>query len=143
LAGYPVLDVRVTLYDGSYHEVDSSEIAFKMAASMAVQDAAKKAGLMLLEPVMKVEVLTPESYLGDVIGDLNSKRATISEMTERGSMKVIKALVPLAEMFGYATRLRSVTQGRGSYNMEFGHYQEAPRQVAEAIMAGSSGQTRK
>jgi elongation factor G len=139
LAGYPVMDVRVTLYDGSYHDVDSSEIAFKMAGSMAVQDACKKAGLALQEPVMKVEVITPENYLGDVIGDLNSKRASIEEMTDRGQLKVIKATVPLAEMFGYSTRLRSVTQGRGSYVMEFGHYAEAPRNVAEAIIAGTAG----
>jgi elongation factor G len=140
LAGYPVLDVRVTLYDGSYHDVDSSEIAFKMAGSMAVQEACKRAGLALQEPVMKVEVITPENYLGDVIGDLNSKRASIEEMIDRGlQLKVIHATVPLAEMFGYSTRLRSVTQGRGSYTMEFGHYQEAPRNVAEAIIAGTAG----
>lgn len=138
LAGYPLIDARVTVFDGSYHDVDSSEIAFKLAASLAVQDAVKKAGLVLLEPIMKVEVLTPESYLGDVIGDLNSKRASIAEMTERGQLKVIKAMVPLAEMFGYATQLRSITQGRGSYNMEFGEYQEAPKQIVEKIIAGYS-----
>ena len=139
LAGFPVLDVKVTLYDGSYHDVDSSEIAFKMAGSMAVQAPCHKAGLSLLEPVMKVEVITPENYLGDVIGDLNAKRANIAEMTDRGQLKIIRATVPLAEMFGYSTRLRSVTQGRGSYSMEFGHYAEAPRNVADAIIAGTAG----
>ncbi len=139
LAGFPVLDVTVTLYDGSYHDVDSSEIAFKMAGSMAVQAPCHKAGLSLLEPVMKVEVITPENYLGDVIGDLNAKRANIAEMTDRGQLKIIRATVPLAEMFGYSTRLRSVTQGRGSYSMEFGHYAEAPRNVADAIIAGTAG----
>ncbi len=143
LAGYPVLDVRVTLFDGSYHDVDSSEIAFKMAGSMAVQDACRKAGLALQEPIMKVEVITPENYLGDVIGDLNSKRASIEEMTDRGQLKIIKATVPLAEMFGYSTRLRSVTQGRGSYTMEFGHYAEAPRNVAEAVIAGTAGSEKR
>lgn len=138
LAGYPLIDARVTVFDGSYHDVDSSEIAFKLAASLAAQDAVKKAGLVLLEPIMKVEVLTPENYLGDVIGDLNAKRANIVEMTERGQVKMIKAMVPLVEMFGYATRLRSVTQGRGSYNMEFGQYQEAPKQIVENILSGYS-----
>ncbi|MEK7481498.1 MAG: elongation factor G [Patescibacteria group bacterium] len=137
LAGYPVVDVQVTVYDGSYHDVDSSEIAFKMAASFAFQDAARKGGLVLLEPVMKVEVLMPQEFMGDVVGDLNSRRGQIQEMTDRGSdIKVIRALVPLANMFGYATQLRSMTQGRGTYNMEFAHYAEVPANVAQTIVAG-------
>jgi elongation factor G len=134
LAGYPVIDVKATVYDGSYHEVDSSEAAFKIAGSLAIQAGAKKANLVLLEPMMKVEVLTPEQFMGEVIGDLNSKRGQIQEMRDRTGVKVIDALVPLAEMFGYATSLRSMTQGRASYNMEFAHYAEAPRNVAETII---------
>lgn len=141
IAGFPVLNVKVTLYDGSYHEVDSSEIAFKIAGSMAFQDAVKKAQPILLEPVMKVEVLTPEVSLGDVIGDLNSKRGRINEMTERGNLKVVDAEVPLAEMFGYATQIRSMSQGQASYTMEFHHYEEVPRNVAEKII-GESGKIR-
>ena len=136
-AGYPVVDVKVTVYDGSYHEVDSSEMAFKMAGSMAFQAACKKAQPIIMEPIMKVEVTTPEAYMGDVIGDLNSKRGQIQEMFDRGQTKVIKAIVPLASMFGYATTLRSVSQGRANYSMEFGHYAEVPRNVAETIIAGS------
>ncbi|MBI2444747.1 MAG: elongation factor G [Candidatus Magasanikbacteria bacterium] len=135
-AGYPVVDVRVTCYDGSYHEVDSSEIAFKMAGSFAFQDACKKASPVMLEPIMKVEALTPENYMGEVMGDLNAKRGQIQEMTERGAMKVVRAMVPLAAMFGYATSLRSMTQGRASYSMEFDHYAEVPNNVAAAIIAG-------
>ena len=134
LAGYPVIDVRVTVYDGSFHEVDSSEAAFKIAGSLAVQEGAKKAGLVLLEPMMKVEVLTPEQFMGEVIGDLNSKRGQIQEMRDRAGVKVIDAMVPLAEMFGYATSLRSMSQGRASYNMEFANYAEVPRNVAETII---------
>jgi len=134
LAGYPVVDVRATVYDGSYHEVDSSEAAFKIAGSLAVQAAAKKANLVLLEPMMKVEVLTPEQFMGEVIGDLNSKRGQIQEMRDRSGIKVIDATVPLAEMFGYATSLRSMSQGRASYNMEFANYSEVPRNVAETIV---------
>lgn len=134
LAGYPVIDVKATVYDGSYHEVDSSEAAFKIAGSLAVQEGAKKAGLVLLEPMMKVEVLTPEQFMGEVIGDLNSKRGQIQEMRDRAGVKVIDAMVPLAEMFGYATALRSMTQGRASYNMEFANYAEVPRNVAETII---------
>jgi len=136
-AGYPVVDIKVTVYDGSYHEVDSSEMAFKMAGSMAFQAACKKANPIIMEPMMKVEVTTPESYMGDVIGDLNSKRGQIQEMFDRGQIKVIKAIVPLASMFGYATTLRSISQGRANYSMEFGHYAEVPRNVAETIIAGS------
>jgi elongation factor G len=136
LAGYPVQDMEVELYDGSYHDVDSSESAFKIAGSMAVQEAAKTAGLVLLEPVMKVEVMVPENFLGDASGDLSSKRARIEKMEDRSNVKVIEAMVPLAEMFGYATQLRSLTQGRGSFTMEFDHYEEVPSSVAQEIIEG-------
>jgi len=135
-AGYPVVDVKAAVYDGSYHEVDSSEVAFKMAASMAYQAAAKKADPIILEPVMKVEVLTPEQFMGDVVGDLNAKRGQIQEMGERGQAKVVNAMVPLASMFGYATSLRSMTQGRANYSMEFDHYAEVPKNVAQEIIEG-------
>ncbi len=134
IAGYPVVDVKVTLYDGSYHEVDSSEMAFKIAGSMAVQQGVRKANPIILEPIMKVEVTVPEDYMGDVMGDLNSKRGRIQKMTDRGNAKIIDALVPLAEMFGYATNLRSMTQGRGNYTMEFDHYEEVPGNVAQEII---------
>ncbi len=133
IAGFPMVDIKATVFDGSYHEVDSSEAAFKIAGSMGFKDAAKRAKPVLLEPIMKVEVITPEPNMGDVLGDLNSKRALIKEMTERGQAKVIHADVPLGEMFGYATSIRSMTQGRASYSMEFSHYQEVPRNVAETI----------
>jgi elongation factor G len=142
LAGYPLIDVKVTVYDGSYHDVDSSEAAFKIAGSMAFQDGCKKAGLIILEPIMKVEVVTPEDFMGTVVGDINSKRGQILEMTERAGSKVIKSVIPLAEMFGYATSLRSLTQGRASYNMEFDHYEETPRNVTEEIVAARTGQRR-
>ncbi len=138
IAGFPVVDIKATVYDGSYHEVDSSEAAFKIAASMAFQDACKKGGMAILEPIMKVEVVTPELYMGDVIGDLNSKRGQINEMTERAGAKIIEAYVPLAEMFGYATTLRSMTQGRASYSMEFHHYAETPQNIQAAIVEGRS-----
>ena len=141
IAGYPMIDVKATVYDGSYHEVDSSEMAFKIAGSMAVQAACKKAKPVLLEPIMKVEAVTPETFMGDVIGDLNSKRAQIKEMRDRGQMRVINADVPLAEMFGYATALRSMSQGRASYSMEFSHYAEIPRNVAAAIIEKAAVQT--
>ncbi len=134
MAGYPLLDVKVVLYDGSYHEVDSSEAAFKIAGSMAFQDAAKKAGLELLEPMMKVEVSTPEDFMGSVVGDLNAKRGIIQEMFDRSGAKIVKAFVPLSEMFGYATSLRSMTQGRASYSMEFDHYDSVPNNVAKEIV---------
>ncbi|MBI4050443.1 MAG: elongation factor G [Candidatus Doudnabacteria bacterium] len=134
IAGYPVVDFQATLYDGSFHEVDSSEIAFKIAGSKAFQDAVRKADPVLLEPIMKVEVVVPEEFMGDVIGDLNSKRGQIREMTERGRAKVIDAEVPLGEMFGYATSLRSMTQGQASYTMEFSHYAEVPKNIAEKII---------
>ncbi|MCG2701437.1 elongation factor G [Candidatus Parcubacteria bacterium] len=139
LAGYPLVDVKATVFDGSYHDVDSSEGAFKIAGSMAFQEAARNADPVILEPVMKVEVVTPEEFMGDVIGDLNSKRAQIEEMFDRNNIKVVSAKVPLAEMFGYATHLRSITQGRASYSMEFLHYSEAPRNVAEEIIGKKEG----
>jgi elongation factor G len=135
-AGCPVVDIKVTCFDGSYHDVDSSEIAFKMAGSMAFVAACKKASPVIMEPIMKVEVLTPEQFMGDVIGDLNSKRGQILEMTDRGSMKVVRAMVPLASMFGYVTSLRSMSQGRASSSMEFGHYADVPNNVAAQIIAG-------
>ena len=134
IAGYPVIDIEVAVYDGTYHEVDSSEAAFKIAGSIALQDAVKRAQPIILEPVMKIEVITPEQFMGDVIGDLNAKRGQIQEMRDRVGVKVIDATVPLAEMFGYATSLRSMSQGRASYSMEFSHYAEVPRNVAETII---------
>jgi len=136
LAGYPLIDLKVAVYDGSYHEVDSSEAAFKIAGSAGLQSAVKNANPVLLEPIMKTEVVTPEQFMGTVIGDLNSKRAQIQEMRDRPGVKVIDALVPLAEMFGYATQLRSMTEGRASYTMEFSHYAEVPSNVAQAIIEG-------
>ncbi len=133
VAGYPVVDVKVELYDGSYHDVDSSELAFKMAGSICFQKACRKANPVILEPLMKVEVVTPESYMGDVMGNLNAKRAQIEAMGDRGLAKTIQAKVPLSEMFGYATELRSNTQGRASYTMEFSHYQKVPPNIAEKI----------
>ena len=135
-AGYPVVDVKVACYDGSYHEVDSSEIAFKMAASMAFKASALKANPVILEPIMKVEVTSPEVYMGDVMGNISSKRGQIQQMGDRGSAKIILALVPLSEMFGYATELRSMTQGRASYSMEFEHYAPAPKNVEAKIIEG-------
>lgn len=135
MAGYPVVDVIVELFDGSYHDVDSSEMAFKVAASMAFKDACKKAKPVLLEPIMDVEVVTPEDYMGDVVGDLNRRRGRILSMDQRGNARVVKAEVPLAEMFGYATDLRSFTQGRASYTMQFKHYEQVPTNIANEIMA--------
>jgi len=134
LAGYPFVDVKATLTFGSYHDVDSSELAFKLAASMAFKEGARKAGIALLEPIMKVECEMPEEYMGDVIGDLNRRRGQIQSMDERNGIKVVAAMVPLSEMFGYSTDIRSMTQGRGSYSMEFDHYEEAPRNVTEEIV---------
>jgi elongation factor G len=140
LAGYPVVDVKVTLYDGSYHEVDSSEMAFKIAASMGFKDGAKKAKPVLLEPIMSVEVVTPEEYMGDVMGDLNSRRGRIQSMEKRGNAQVIRSEVPLSEMFGYATDLRSKTQGRATYTMQFAHYDEVPKGIADTIIAKVKGE---
>jgi elongation factor G len=139
LAGYPILDLKITLYDGTYHDVDSSEAAFKIAGSMAFQAAVKKAGIDLLEPVMSVEVNTPEDFMGTVVGDINAKRGQIQEMNDRAGAKVISAFVPLAEMFGYATSLRSMTQGRASYSMEFDHYGVVPSNVAKDIVEKRGG----
>jgi elongation factor G len=134
LAGYPVVDVKVTVIDGSFHEVDSSEMAFKIAGSMAFKDACKKANPVILEPIMRTEVVVPEKYMGDVIGDLNSRRGKIASMESKNKVQHIKANVPLAEMFGYSTSLRSLTQGRGNYSMEPSHYEEIPRQIANKIL---------
>ncbi|MDQ3914645.1 MAG: elongation factor G [Actinomycetota bacterium] len=140
LAGYPVVDVRVTLVDGSYHDVDSSEMAFKITGSMAFKEAAKKAKPVLLEPVFDVEVVTPDEYMGDVIGDLSSRRGRIESMDQRGSDRIVKAQVPLAEMFGYATELRSRTQGRATYTMQFNSYKETPKTIAEEVVATVRGE---
>ncbi|WAM31082.1 elongation factor G [Caldicellulosiruptor naganoensis] len=134
LAGYPVVDVRVTLFDGSYHEVDSSDMAFRIAAAQAFREGMKKAEPVLLEPIMKVEVVVPEEYMGDVMGDINARRGRIEGMELRGNAQVIRAYVPLAEMFGYATDLRSKTQGRGTYTMQFDHYEEVPKNIADKIL---------
>jgi elongation factor G len=139
LAGYPVVDVKVTLYDGSYHDVDSNEMAFKIAGSMAFKEAARKASPVLLEPVMAVEVVTPEDYAGAIMGDLSSRRGRIEGMEHRAGSQVIKAIVPLAEMFGYATHMRSSTQGRAEYSMHFARYEETPRSVAEEIIGKAQG----
>ncbi len=139
LAGYPAVDIKATLYDGSYHEVDSSEMAFKIAGSMAFREAAKRARPVLLEPTMSIEVVSPEEYMGDVIGDLNSRRGKIQNIERRGKMQVIKVLAPLAEMFGYATDLRSKTQGRATYTMQFSHYDEVPKGVSIGIIAVVKG----
>ncbi len=136
-AGYPMVDVKATVYDGSYHEVDSSEMAFKIASSMAVKDAVEKADPVVLEPMMQVEVTMPEQFMGDVIGDLNSRRGQVEGMDSRGSTQVVRAFVPLAEMFGYATELRSMTQGRASYSMELSHYAEVPGNLAQELVAKS------
>ena len=139
LAGYPVEDVKVTLFDGSYHEVDSSEMAFKLAASMGFKEGARKAGAVILEPMMKVEVETPEEYMGDVIGDLNKRRGQVNSMDDRNGIKIIAAYCPLAQMFGYSTDLRSMTQGRATYSMEFDHYEEVPKNVSDEIIKKRNG----
>ena len=134
VAGYPLVDIKVAVFDGSFHEVDSSEMAFKIAASMALKDGAKKANPIILEPIMKVEVVAPEANLGDIIGDLSSRRGQIGEMGVRGNVRYVRAEVPLAEMFGYATNVRSLSQGRASFTMEPSHYAEVPANVAKAII---------
>jgi elongation factor G len=136
LAGFPLVDIKVTLYDGSYHDVDSNEMAFKLAGSLAMREGAQAADAMLLEPIMKVEVVTPEDYMGDVMGDLNRRRGIVAGMEDSVSGKIIRASVPLAEMFGYATDLRSATQGRATYSMEFEKYDEAPKSVADSVIKG-------
>jgi elongation factor G len=140
LAGYPLVGVKMILTDGGYHDVDSSEMAFKIAGSMIFKAAARKANPVILEPLMAVEVTTPEDNMGDVIGDLNSRRGQIQAMEERGGARVVKALVPLSEMFGYVGDLRSKTQGRASYSMQFDSYAEVPQNVAKEIIAKATGE---
>jgi elongation factor G len=137
-AGYPVVDCKVTLFDGSYHDVDSNEMAFKIAASMAFKATMKKAEPIILEPIMKVEVVSPDEYTGDVMGDLSSRRGRVEGMEMRGTAQVVKCFVPLKEMFGYATNLRSITQGRATYTMQFDHYEQVPNSIAEEIMKANS-----
>lgn len=139
IAGYPVVDLKVTLYDGSYHEVDSSEMAFKIAASMGLKEAVRKGRPILLEPVMKVEIVTPEDFLGTVLGDINSRRGHVEGMEVRGNAHVIRAYVPLASMFGYTTDLRSATQGRATSSMEFAYYQPPPEALAKEIIEKRRG----
>jgi elongation factor G len=139
LAGYPVTDIKVTLYDGSYHEVDSSELAFSNAASIAFKEGIRKAGPILLEPIMKLEVTTPDEYLGDVIGDMNMRRIKVENIEQKGTTKILTGAAPLAQMFGYATALRSLTQGRATYTMEPSFYKEVPKDIMEKIITGSSG----
>ena len=136
VAGYPMVDMKATLYDGSFHEVDSSEMAFKIAGSMALQSAARKASPILLEPIMKLEVTIPEEFFGDVIGDVSSRRGKIENTSDQMEVKIVDVKVPLSEMFGYATNLRSLTQGRGTFTMEFDHYEEVPANVAAEIVSG-------
>ena len=143
IAGYPVVDIKVHLYDGSYHDVDSSEIAFRIAGSMAGKNAMNKANAILLEPFMDVEIIVPEEYLGDVVGDLNSRRGKISGILPRKDAHVIEGHVPLAEMFGYATSLRSITQGRAIYTMQFENYQEVPESIASEIVEEIKGTVKK
>jgi elongation factor G len=139
LAGYPVVDIRVELVDGSFHDVDSSEIAFKIAGSMAFQDACKRARPVLMEPVMAVEVVTPEEYMGEIIGDITSRRGRVQSMEARGNAQVITCKVPLSEMFGYSTDLRSLSQGRANYSMQFAAYEQAPKSVSEEVVAKAAG----
>jgi len=143
MAGYPLVDMKVAVYDGTYHDVDSSDIAFKIAGSMALETAAKNAQLVLLEPIMKVEVTVPEEFMGDVIGDLSAKRAQIHGSEHHGNSVIINALVPLAEMSGYVTTLRSMTQGRGSVYMEPSHYEEVPQNIADKIVAKTKGEKKE
>ena len=143
LAGYPIIDLAVELVDGSYHDVDSSEMAFKIAGSMALKEAVRKARPVLLEPIMDVEVVTPADYMGDIIGDLSARRGKVEGMDERAGARVISAFVPLGEMFGYSTILRSMSQGRAVYTMQFGHYHEVPKNVAEEIMSVNGGKPRR
>jgi len=139
IAGYPMVDIKATLYDGSYHDVDSSEMAFKIAGSMGFKAGAKVAKPVLLEPIMKVEVVTPEDYMGDIVGDLNRRRGRINGMTERSGAKIVDAEVPLSEMFGYSTTLRSMSQGRANYTMQFEHYEEVPTNITKEIIASIKG----
>jgi elongation factor G len=136
VAGYPMVDIQATLYDGSYHDVDSSEMAFGIAGSMAFQDGAKKARAYLLEPVMKVEITVPEEYFGDVIGDISSRRGKVEESSDRNNLKILEVTVPLSEMFGYATTLRSLSKGRANFSMEFGNYEEVPMNISQEVVEG-------
>ncbi len=138
LAGYPLIDIKATVFDGSYHDVDSSEMAFKVAASLALKEAAKKCGLILLEPIMSVDVVVPDQYLGDTMGDISSRRGTIESTETKNNAQMIKAKVPLKNMFGYATDLRSFTQGRGNYIMQFSHYAQAPKSVVDEVVASKA-----
>jgi elongation factor G len=138
VAGYPMIDVKATLIDGAYHDVDSSVMAFEMASRAAFREGSQKAGAVLLEPMMKVEVITPEEYMGDIIGDLNSRRGQVGGMETRGNAKAIEALVPLASMFGYVNTLRSMSQGRAQYSMTFSHYEQVPKNVASGIIEKSN-----
>jgi len=138
VAGFPMVDVKVAIVDGSYHEVDSSELAFKIAGSIGFKEACQKAGPVLLEPMMRLEVVTPDDFMGEVMGDINSRRGRIEGTEQRGSTQVVKGIVPLAEMFGYATTIRSLTQGRAQHTMSFAYYEEVPRSLAEEIK-GSVG----
>ena len=135
LTGFPMVDVGIRLVDGSHHEVDSSEMAFKIAGAIGFREGAKKAGIQVLEPIFAVEVVVPDEYMGDVIGDLNRRRGQVTEMTDQAGLKLVKAMVPLAEMFGYATDIRSMSQGRASHTMKFDHYAPVPRAVQQAIAA--------
>jgi elongation factor G len=135
LIGFPIIDFEIELYDGAYHDVDSSALAFEIAGRAAMREAAQKSGIKLLEPIMKVEVITPEDYLGDVIGDMNSRRGQIQGTDTRGNAQAVEAMVPLANMFGYVNQLRSFTQGRAQYSMQFSHYDEVPANVAEEVKA--------
>ncbi len=139
LAGYPVVDVKARLVFGSYHDVDSNEMAFKVAASMAVKQLKDQAKAVILEPMMRVEVVIPEEYMGDIMGDVTSRRGRVEGMEARGNAQVVKAMIPLSEMFGYATSLRSRTQGRGTYSMHFDHYEEVPKSIAEEIVKKANG----
>ena len=140
IAGYPLIDIKARLYDGSYHDVDSNEMAFKIAGSMALKNAASKVNPVILEPMMKVDVIIPEEYMGDIMGDITSRRGRVEGMEARGNAQVVAAMVPLAEMFGYATSLRSNTQGRGVFSMVFDHYEEVPKSVAEEIIKKNKGE---
>jgi elongation factor G len=139
MAGFPMVDIKVALVDGSYHDVDSNEMAFKIAGSMGFKEGALKAKPVLLEPYMEVEVVTPEEYMGDIVGDLNRRRGRVLGMSDRGNAKVVDAEVPLAEMFGYSTNLRSMSQGRATYTMQFKHYEEVPNNIAQEIVQSVKG----
>jgi elongation factor G len=143
LAGYPLIDIKATLHDGSYHEVDSSEMAFKIAASIALKEAAKICGIVLLEPIMSVDVTVPEQFFGDAMGDISSRRGNILGTEQRNNAQIIKAQVPLKEMFGYATDLRSFTQGRGNYIMQFSHYAQAPKSITDEVIKVKSQSSKK